>query len=139
LLFLCFSGGCKSRRQEAEVVVVRILLPPSSSAVGKAITKLEMYPIKTETGKTILPATIVTRDENKEREYLQDLHVFEVLIVPTSADIPATLRNEKLYTTLPCSSSSTSCVAVMTPWATAEERRAADLVLRRLSLDEKAR
>lgn len=138
-LLLCFGAGCKHRTKDAEVVIVRILLPPSSSAVGEAITNLEMYPLRSDADKTVIPATITTRDENKYRDYLRDLHVFQVLIVPTAADIPATLRGERPYTTLPCSNLPSSCIAVITPWATAEERRAADLVLSRLRPDSNAK
>jgi len=131
LVLVCFGAGCTRKE---DWVVVRILLPPSSSAVRSAIMKLEVSPLKTDTGKTIVPATMETGNERRYREFLQSVQTYrpEALIVPTVADIPAPFQNETRYATLPCSNLPERCVAVVAPWATAEERRAADLVLRRI-------
>ena len=129
-----FGEGCKKREDR---VIVRILLPPSSSPLEKAIINLESNPLQTDGGRTIVPARMVTKDDREYREFLQQAQTFrpQVVIVPTAADIPAPLQAETRYTTLPCSNSPNPCVAVVTPWATNNERRAADRVLRHLSPD----
>ena len=135
LLILAIIGeGCKKRE---ESVIVRILLPPSSSPVEKAIINLESNPLKTDVGWTIVPARMVTKDDREYREFLRQAQTFrpQVVIVPTPADISAPLEAETRYTTLPCSNSPNPCVAVVTPWATNSERRAADRVLRHLCPD----
>jgi len=138
LTLLCLIAACKGK-QGTDVVVVRFLLLPSTSPVGDAIVKLETYPVKTDGGKIIVPATITTIDTDKYREYLQDSHIFQVLIVPTEADIPPRLKGGKTYATLPCSRAPAPCVALITPWATTDERRAADLVLQQLTPDSNSK
>jgi hypothetical protein len=134
LVLVCFGTGCTRKK---DWVVVRILLPPSSSAVRDAIVKLEAFPLQTDTGKPIYPATMETSDEHRYREFLQSVQTYrpQVLIVPSVEDIPAPFQGETRYATLPCSILPRRCVAVVAPWATTEERRAADIVLRRIGPD----
>ena len=138
LILATFGEGCKKRE---ESVIVRILLPPSSSPVEKAIVNLESNPLKTDGGRTIVPARMVTKDDREYREFLRQAQTFrpQVIIVPTAADLPAPFQTETHYTTLPCSDSPNPCIAVVTPWATNNERRTADRVLRHLSPDRNVR
>jgi hypothetical protein len=136
LVFLSVGAGC---RRKDSTVIIRILLPPSNSAVRYAIQKFELYPLSTEKGEMILPATMETSNDTRYQEFLWKIDTYrpEVVIVPAVEAIPAPLRQETRYATLPCSSASSSCIAVIGPWDTAKERQAADIVLRRLSSSER--
>jgi len=133
---VCPDTGC--RRKQEEMLIVRILLPPGHSAVGEEIVKLEAFPLKADTGKTIIPATLATKSEGDYRDFLQRARTSEpeeALIVPTAEDIPTTLRGETRYPTLPCTTSPRPCIALIAPWATIEERQALEIVLPRLAPD----
>jgi hypothetical protein len=135
---LCFGAGCRNRDN---VVVVRILLPPllptSSTALRKAVMNLGHFPVEMDTGLRILPATMEPRDDDQYRMFLQDIQTYrpQIVVVSTKNDIPALLRGENTYATLPCTALSSACVSVLTPWGTDEERRAAGLVIRHLGPD----
>lgn len=131
---LWFGTGCKDRDN---VVVVRILLPPSSSALREAVANLQYSPLQTDTGQKIVLATMETIDDAQFRRFLRDVQAYrpQIVVVPTSNDIPATLQGETTYATLPCSALPSACVSVLTPWGRDEERRAARLVQRRIGPD----
>ena len=133
---VCPDTGC--RRKQEEMLIVRILLPPGHSAVGEEIVKLEAFPLKADTGKTIIPATLATKSEGDYRDFLQKLPTFrpeQAVIVPTVEDIPTPLRGETRYPTLPCTTSPHPCIALIAPWASTEERQALEIVLPRLAPD----
>jgi hypothetical protein len=134
---LWFGTGCRNRQ---DVVVVRILLPPGSSALRQAVTNLEYSPLATETGRKIVPATLETIDDAQFRKFLKEVQVSrpQIVVVPTGNDVPGTLQGENTYPTLPCSALSSACVSVLTPWGTDDERRAARLVQRRIENREGA-
>jgi hypothetical protein len=136
LVFLSVGAGC---RRKDSTVIIRILLPPSNSAVRNAIQKFELYPLSTEKGEMILPATLETGNDTRYQEFLRGIDTYrpEVVIVPAVEAIPAPLRQERRFATLPCSSAPSSCIAVIGPWDTAEERQAADILLRHLSSSER--
>ena len=131
LATLWFGTSCRNRE---EVVVVRILLPPGSSALRQAVANLQYSPLATESGRKIVPATMEAIDDAQFRRFLKEVQVYrpQIIVVPTSNDIPATLRGENTYPALPCLALSSACVSVLTPWGTDEERRAARLVQRRI-------
>jgi len=136
-LLVCCSAGC---RRKEERVIVRILLPPGPSAVREEIVKLEVYPLKTGTGKIIVPARTVTEDEHDYREFLQKAQAFrpeQAVIVPTAEDIPALYQGQTRYPTVPCTALPRPCIALAAPWASAEERQALEIVLPRLAPDPK--
>ena len=137
LIFLCFGAGCK---KTSERVVLRILLPPSSSAVMKAIVGLEAHPLTTDTGQIIIPARMVTRDVHQYDEFIQDVETSrpQIIIVPTENQLPASLRGENRSATLPCSPDQAPCIAIVAPWVTTAERRAADVVLQRIRGNDSA-
>lgn len=119
-------------------MIVRILLPPGPSAVGEEIVELETSPLKVDSGKIIVPATLATRDERDYREFLQKVQALrpeQALIVPTVQDIPALYQGGTRYATLPCTALPRPCIAIVAPWASIEERQAIELVLRRLAPD----
>lgn len=121
-------------RRNDNRVIVRILVPPSASAVREAITRLEVSQLTTDKSETVAPATMETNSEDRYRQFLQQVDTYrpQVVIAPKADDIPVSLRGETLYPTLPCSAGPSPCVAVIAPWATAPERRAADLLLRHI-------
>ena len=134
LVALWFGTGCRNREN---VVVVRILLPPGSSDLRQAIANLQYSPMTTDTGRKIVPATLETIDDAQFRKFLKEVQVSrpQIVVVPTSNDIPATLQGENTYPALPCSALSSACVSVLTPWGTDEERRVARLIQRRIGAD----
>jgi hypothetical protein len=56
-----------------------------------------------------------------------------MVVVPTGADIPSELKAQKVSSTSSCSPAAATCVSVLTPWGTDEERTAAALVQRRMA------
>ena len=131
LSMLSFGTGC---RRSENAVVVRILLPPSSSAIREALANLQYSPLETVTGRKIIPATMETTDNIRFQRFLKDVEVYrpQIVVVPTSNDIPAALVGQSTYATLPCSTLPSACVSVLTPWGTEEERQAAGVVQRRI-------
>jgi hypothetical protein len=131
LAAVCLATGCQKKNN---TIIIRILPPPSNSAVRYAIQKFEMHPLSTEKGEVILPATMEVGNDNRYQEFLQKIDTYrpQVVIVPAVEAIPAPLQRESRYATLPCSSAPSPCVAVIGPWDTAEERQAADILLRNL-------
>jgi hypothetical protein len=111
------------------------MLPPSRSAVREAIEKFEMYPLSAEKGEIILPATMEAGNDTRYKQFLQKIETYrpQVVIVPEVGAIPAPLDGESRYATVPCLAAPSSCVAVIAPWATTQERQAADILLRHLS------
>jgi hypothetical protein len=138
LVLVCLGAGCRKKQDK---VIVRILLPPAPSIVRNAIVSVEVSSLKMSSGQTIVLATMETKDDRHFREFLQNVQTYrpQALIVPTASDIPAAYQEGAHYATLPCLSTMGPCVAVIAPWATPEERVAADLVLRRISPDANAK
>ena len=128
LIFLCLAPAC--RRTENRVVV-RILLPPGYSPLIEAITKLAESPLAMEKNRTIVPAWAPTQNQG-DYQRLLGLGVSQVVVFATADEIPIGLRRERRYTTLPCSSAPSACVAVLIPSASTDERRAADILFRQL-------
>ena len=134
---LPFGTGC---RKSENPIVVRILLPPSASALREAVANFEYFPLETSTGRKIVPATMETTDNVGFQKFLKDVQVYrpQIVVVPTSNEIPAVLGGQSSYATLPCSSLPGTCVSVLTPWGTEEERLAARVVQRHIGPEERA-
>jgi hypothetical protein len=130
---LWFGSACK---KGDNAVVVRILLPPSSSPLREEITKLQYSRLKTDGGREIVPATMETIDDAQFRKFLQDVQVYrpQIVVVPSSDDIPANLQGQSTSATLRCSAFPSNCVSVLTPWGNAEEQWAARLVQRSIGV-----
>ena len=132
LAALCaVAAGCRTKEN---IVVIRILVPPSPSALREAIAKLQYSPLTTDSGRKIVPATVETKDATQYRTFLENIQIYrpQIVVVPEKSYIPAQLKGERSYTTLPCSASSSRCVAVLTPWMSNEERGAANLILQHI-------
>jgi hypothetical protein len=134
---LWFVTGC---RNKDNAVVVRILLPPSPSALREAVANLQYSPPTDGSGRKIVPATMETTDDAQFRKFLKDVEVYrpQIVVVPTSDDIPAALKAENTHATLPCSGVPSACVSVLTPWGRDEERRAARIVQSRIGPEARA-
>src|ERR1019366_1136282 len=68
LAAVCLATGCQKKNN---TIIIRILPPPSNSAVRYAIQKFEMHPLSTEKGEVILPATMEVGNDNRYQEFLQ--------------------------------------------------------------------